>query len=61
MAFFPENEDDAEDERPRVAIVESQMQVSYLSSINFGVKNRVIVSDAAGTIRRCRYGCKVEW
>ena len=50
-ALFPENEDDAEDERPRVAIV-GKPNAGKSSIINKLLgENRVIVSDVAGTTR----------
>ena len=50
-ALFPENEDDAEDERPRIAIV-GKPNAGKSSIINKLLgENRVIVSDVAGTTR----------
>jgi len=50
-ALFPENADDAEDERPRVAII-GKPNVGKSSIINKLLgENRVIVSDVAGTTR----------
>ena len=50
-ALFPENEDDAEDERPRIAIV-GKPNAGKSSIINKLLReNRVIVSDVAGTTR----------
>ena len=52
-ALFPENEDDAEDERPRIAIV-GKPNAGKSSIINKLLgENRVIVSDVAGTTREC--------
>lgn len=50
-ALFPENDDDAEDERPRIAIV-GKPNAGKSSIINKLLgENRVIVSDVAGTTR----------
>ena len=59
-ALFPENEDDAEDERPRIAIV-GKPNAGKSSIINKLLgENRVIVSDVAGTTRDA-IDTKVEW